>query len=612
MSYGFVAGRFVAKSVTDCISDNIQLWKNLMPDSLLISTSPEYQFLKMVSYREARLWGLLEDYIYNIHIFGSSGETLIRHGIDNGILKLEGEKATGVVQFTCIPPATIPIDSELQSASGNLYYTTETFEVKQVIEFTRSLIEEDNTDNFPSDYETTANTDIDWIADNEDGTGKYDTSEYILDYDESQIDWTPLGDQPISGATYYVKISGEIKVSVGIEAYAAGSNYNTSENTITTLVNSIPNVQSVTNLYTIFSGRDDESDESYRRRLLQAPHAYWTLSKIKSSIDELPYIRSSKIKWESFVDQYSIFSLSDGFEHELDYSICQIFKPGTDIASISEVSLYVKASGDPGPLTVELRDIPINYDGTLDYEEAIINSDYLIDSCTKSREEIDRDETGEYIETDFTLECNRLDNTRQYMIRIRRSPSINVGTSYNILYIDEENYLSGGLYYEDLDTLVEDEDLYFKTWSHYAGFTSIISSTENWTDTKSNVEDVIDNTGKAAGISRVVEQARVMYIYVTGKLVLLDGYTLTGVSANIHSELLSYLNSLEIEDDVLWSEIHYIIMTVEGVKDVKNVRLKHKKITDSDWIQNDVYENVIIDDREIASLIGVNFEIYGA
>jgi hypothetical protein len=42
------------------------------------------------------------------------------------------------------------------------------------------------------------------------------------------------------------------------------------------------------------------------------------------------------------------------------------------------------------------------------------------------------------------------------------------------------------------------------------------------------------------------------------------------------------------------------------------VRLKHKKITDSDWIQNDVYENVIIDDREIASLIGVNFEIYGA
>lgn len=611
MSYGFVAGRFVAKSIVDCLSDNIQLWKTLVPDSLLISTSPEYQFVKMVSYREARLWGLLENYIFNIHIANSEGETLKRHGIDNGLIKLSGIEATGSVQFTCVPPATISEGTTLKSSSGYYYETTETVVVEEVIEFTRSLLENDNTDNFPSIYETTENTDIDWIADNEDGTSKYDSSEYILDYDESQIDWTPLGSQPIPGETYYVKISSEIKVTVQIESSSTGSIYNTSENTITTLVDSISNVSSVTNTLSLTNGRDIEPDADFRSRILQAPHAYWTLEKIESEIDKLPYINSNKVLWESFVDQFSIFSVSSSKEYDLDSNICQIFKPGADIASISEVSLYVKAAGDPGPLTVELRDIPINYDGTLDYEEAIINSDYLIDSCVKSRDEIDRDETGEYIETEFKLECNRLDNTRHYMIRIRESPSTNVGTGYFILYTDNNNYLDGGLYDEYTDSFSETDDLYFKTWSHYAGLTSIVSSTESWSNTRDTVEDLIDATGKAAGISRVVEQARVMYIYVTGKLVLLDGYTLAGVSANIHSEILSYLNSFEIGDDVYWSEIHYIIMTVEGVKNVKNVKLKHKKITDADWTQDDVYEDVIINDREIASLIGVNFEIYG-
>jgi hypothetical protein len=195
------------------------------------------------------------------------------------------------------------------------------------------------------------------------------------------------------------------------------------------------------------------------------------------------------------------------------------------------------------------------------------------------------------------------------MFRILTSPS---GSSdYNVLYSENNIYENGGIYDEDEGSLSTTDDLYFKTKTHYAGITPVIAVTEDLDTMKTLVDTTVENYAKAPAVSSVTEGARPIYIYIEGKIVLMSGYTLAGVSALIYNNLIDYINTMDIGDDIIWSKIHFVIMATEGVSDIKDLKTKHKKITDVDFIQDSIYEDVIIDDREVANLIGVNFELYG-
>jgi uncharacterized phage protein gp47/JayE len=71
---------------------------------------------------------LLYDFIEyvkdQLFISSADGEFLEKHGGEYGISRLIGEKATGTVLATGTDGITIPVDTELQSASGNKYKTT--------------------------------------------------------------------------------------------------------------------------------------------------------------------------------------------------------------------------------------------------------------------------------------------------------------------------------------------------------------------------------------------------------------------------------------------------------------------------------------------------------
>ena len=108
-----------------------------------------------------------------------------------------------------------------------------------------------------------------------------------------------------------------------------------------------------------------------------------------------------------------------------------------------------------------------------------------------------------------------------------------------------------------------------------------------------------------------IVQAEKVYITVSADLVLENGYNLTETSTAIDDVLTSYIQSLRIGESVIWSEVHYIIMTVSGVKSVKNLKLYYKRLTDSEFTENSVYEDIDIDEQEIGNYVGSNFDIYG-
>jgi len=607
--YGFVEGQFIKKTIVDILTEYIVMARSFFPQANLLSSSPLYTLLKMIAYREARLWELLETFILESHLSGASGETLDRFGADLGLPRIQPSKATGTAQFLVTPPVTIPADYEIKNASNYTYYVDSELEVSDIIEFTRSAYSLDKKDNFPSWIECTSQTNIEWISDTQDGNNPYSPdTDYTFDYSENVIDWSKIGKEPPPSSTYYVKISGKINVNVNITAADSGSGYNTAADTITTIVSPIDGIESVTNPSPITSGKDLEGDSRYRSRLLSFPRQIWSLERIQSFVSMMPDVRSAKVRWESFVDQNNSFSLAQGKTLNVDSPICQIFKP--DISSISKVTINMRVIGDVDPFTVELRNVPVKYDGSLDYYAAATQDINLISSDFKSKNEIDPDGTTAFREVDFNVSSNHLDNTRYYMLRLKPSSSIGAGCSYEVVYSDNEVYIDGGLYNEQTDTYESQKDIWFKTWTHYAGITTIIATTEDFDEVETMVQTLLDDVAPI-GVSVSIQEAKPVYVYVSGKLILDSGYTLPSVSSAISETLSEYIYTLGIGDTLRWSEVHYLIMSTPGVVDAKNVKIYHKRSTDSEFTENSTYEDIGINDDEICEFTGVDFDIYG-
>ena len=402
--YGFVNGNFIKKTISTILSEYIETAKSLFPEANLLPTSPLYTILKMIAYREARLWELVETFALESHLGGASGSTLDRFGADFGIMRLKNVKATGSVYFTITPPITIPEDFSVENNSHLIYYTTSETVVSDIISIQRSMFSVDNTDSFPSNLICKESTVIDWISTNSTGENPIPSSAYNFDWENNRIIWTNETEKPLENSTYYVKISGLIDVSVEIIADEPGSSYNTPANSITTFTTPLDNLVAVTNPNEITNGQDRESDFNYKSRLIGYPNSKWSIDHLESVLYTVDGVTDTRIKWNSFVDTNNIFSLTNGKELKLSHPISQIFSP--NVSSISKFTIMMKKVNKPGDITLELRSIPVFMNGELDYSTAVSSSDCLISQEIKSDNNIDPDNTMSFVETSFDISCN--------------------------------------------------------------------------------------------------------------------------------------------------------------------------------------------------------------
>jgi len=604
--YGLQDNEFRVKTLPTILAEKLNLIRSLMGGRVSLQEGdPLYQFILIDSMREERLWRLAHTLFQLMSISGASGTALDRHGEDLALKRGGATNATVNLLITGTPGNSIPIGSKFETYEGVQFETTEEAELPSIITMTRST--SGNRDSIPSPYSGLVV--VDWVSDSQSGEGAYSANlDYIADYDNDVIDWSPTGLQPEAGATYYVKVSSSISVTVAAQSVEKGSSQNVPANTITSVVSSLSGISSVTNpLSTGTTGQDAESDTDYRLRLLRAGRRNWTVSRIRAKIEEIDDVISTKIFIGDAVDQYNIEE-TDTVDTLGDQVLGQLFKPADRIGSMSAVEFKVKVAGTPGDLMVELYRCQYNDSGILNYD-ATINSTRLAYARISPSDIDPFHKADQFFEYKTELKYNHLDNTKRYLLLVY-SMSNNATNYYEFMYGTSGSYGYGGLYRNGI--LHTDQNLWFKTWFPTASFTSVIAPRiELSEELKTEIEDVVTNTGRAVSIQHVVEEATVVRVQVTGRLKLAsDEYTLSEVSNGIETRLYNYLAELDIGEDVIWDEVLWCIMEEPGVVKTDDVRIKYKYPDDATFSELAVGEDLPIGNREIAkqATVGVQFE----
>jgi len=591
-NYGLQDEEFRVKTIPTILAEKLTLARSLMGGRLsLQEDDPLYQFIIIDSMREERIWRLAHTLFQLMSISGASGSALDRHGEDLALERGAATHATVNLLIIGTPGNSIPLGSVFQTYEGIQFETTEVAELPATIAVTRAT--SGNRDTLPSPYSGLLV--VDWVSDNLSGAGAYAANvDYTIDYDNDIIDWSPAGLEPDVGATYYVRVSSSISVTVATQSVETGSVYNAPASTITEVVSSLSGITSVTNLLsTGITGADSESDVDYRLRLLRAGRRNWTIERIRSRIEAITNVISAKLFVGEAVDQYNLEET-----HTLDQeTLGQLFRPGERIGSISATEFYIRVFGTPADLIVGLYRCQYDATGVISYDDTINSTRLAYTRVAPS--DIDPFHTTNWFEHKTELRYNHLDNTKRYMLLIS-SASENATNYYEFRYGTSGSFRYGGLYRDTV--FYENHNLYVKTWFPNACFTSVIAPRTTLDDTLvTQIETVAENTGKAVSIQHVVEEATVIRVQVSGRLRLeSDEYTLAEVTNGIETRLYNYLTELDIGDDVIWSEIVWCIQEEPGVADSDDVVIRYMRPTDATFNELTEGTNLIIQDREIA------------
>jgi uncharacterized phage protein gp47/JayE len=119
----------------------------------------------------------------------------------------------------------------------------------------------------------------------------------------------------------------------------------------------------------------------------------------------------------------------------------------------------------------------------------------------------------------------------------------------------------------------------------------------------------IINETRAAGIKVEVFRPKIVYINVSLTLMLEKDVSPTQVATEAEKQIRSYVSSLEIGDDVLFSRIIESALIVGGVWDVKNVRISARRV-EGEIVESE-RENIDISSEERAEprTINISFEM---
>ncbi|MHC1591766.1 MAG: baseplate J/gp47 family protein [Candidatus Helarchaeales archaeon] len=546
------------------------------PNVDLTPGSPIYILLTLMAFRKNEIEMIAEQFFNALAISTSYGRLLDMHGEDVGLKRKSGTKATVTLTFTGDPGTTIPAGTTVSTNEGYSFETIAESSIPSVIEMMRGS---GTSDQFPSIYSGIDS--IEWISLSKQGLVPYtEGADYNFIPSLGVIDWSPAGDEPLEGVTYYVKINSSYSVDVSARAVSDGSEYNVPANTITILNDAIAGISSVTNDSAVTNGTDEESDDAYKKRLLNAPRRNWTLSKIASVVDATDGVRASSTRWDHGIDTYQ---LVENEETTNPPELGQIINVSDLINNISKVTFKIKRFGKPGYLEAKLYRWRINY--------ATSVAGPVIAETLVPQSKIP---TTDFNEIDFELVATNVDSTYDYLVVISQAPSADATNFYQFKYATG---IAGSANMFESGNRVPGTALYHKVWYHSASFTSTIAPETTYDDALvASLERNIDSSGRAVGIQRKLREADKVVIQVFMEVLLDEGFTLEQVEDGIKDKIQSYVNSLNIEEDVRIAEIISSAMAEPGVLNVKNVRMSANDVL------SDVGEDITIYEDEIAIL----------
>jgi uncharacterized phage protein gp47/JayE len=118
------------------------------------------------------------------------------------------------------------------------------------------------------------------------------------------------------------------------------------------------------------------------------------------------------------------------------------------------------------------------------------------------------------------------------------------------------------------------------------------------------IQRVIDDT-RAAGVRVEFSRPKHVHIDATATLTLMRGASPSRVERDVEAKIRSYLSSLEIGDDVVYSRIVRVILDVEGIYDLTELVVKAFHPEGEESVTS-TRENIVISSEEMAVARAIN------
>ena len=602
---------YTKKNETEIMLEKEDLYKDLFDIINNSISDVTWQWIKLQLFERMEIETLNETATEMMSISGAQGAFLNAWGIECGILRKEDTKAQGYVELTYnIQGAllTVPVGTRFQSAT-NTYISDDEDIVPYIINMTKTKLGESD-DYFSSDIESVNSI----VEIKDENFNIISSSYYTLDaIYKNNIQWTEASSSIIlKDEVYYVYVNGNVIKRIEVTSEDEGPDSNASIDT----VNVCPDFPSLTctNREEIVGGADQEEDEPYRVRLLAARRRTFTLGSIKDIILGLAGVRSTKVYQNVGTDQSSIADWENPTRganvplsgHQVPmYS--QAFVPGDQIATLGRITLYGRPVNDP----------PAIYCGIKTNIETYITGDYR-GYISVEKYELDPTVTGDK-SIEFNVEYNNMDKTKTYRFDVwcanPENPSFDWATHHWLLATSTEGYRadSRGMFYhkatgEGWDAQGNGIDFMFKTHFNGAGFTCVVATEDGYgfTNIKTEIEDYLDYV-ETGGYSPIciqpyIVEADEVLIDVKGVIYITTLADFQDVRREIINSIETYLENLDVGDNVVFSRIFQVIMDHEQVNKLEDLYIKREDA--GDW---GVIDLGILDD-EISDLGARSFQ----
>ena len=606
---GYDDDGFTKKNITDIIIEKENEAKDIFGVVNHSISDNLWQWLKIVCQERVEIETMNEIAAYMLDIQNAVGAFLDKHGIECGLLRKGATKAEGYVEMiVTIISASITINSGTKFSSALNTYISDSDTIAPIIlEMTKSKTGI-SYDYFPTyiDAITTSG-----IAEIKLANGDVvDPSYYSVDSTYlNNIIWVDGSKSFLEdGEKYTVKFTGNLTIRIEVSSELIGIETNALMGDVDTC-NDYP-TNSVTNKAAIEGGLGKETDVNYRKRLLAAKRRDFTLDAIKDIILGLEGVRSTKVYQCMGVDQTSIADWDNKSTGQILkitgqrplYS--QSFVPGDLVATLGRITLWGKPHDFPPPIYMGIK---------RDLDSYAIST--YFDYIKVERTDLDPALTG-FKDIPFNLKYNDLDKTKTYRFDLWcEDPGGGFDWDANYWEIATttgyRSDIRGTLFSIDNSTgynNMHPVDAVFKTHFKGAGFNTVVATEDGYgfNNIKIDIETYLDYVEKGGYspicIQPYITEADEILINVKATIYISELADFATVRTEIESNIETYLENLEVGDNVVYAQIHHEIM-----KHVQVINLKELLIKRSDTGSYNELDLPILD-SEIPDLGSSSFQ----
>lgn len=582
---GFVSGAFYMRNPYDIELDYQRSASGILEEVNFSPGDVLYQLMKIFKMREYQMELYANAIISGLSVQTAYGDFLDKHGESKGIFRKEKQPAGGYVHLTFDPPGA----GESYDLYGTQYLTkkNDVFErsdsgnqvINRYIPITRG---QSSRDGLPLPYIWI--TGIGYINNQSDGSGLTD---YTPTWNQTYqfFNWSGVAGGT-TGMTYYIEVTGSMRVKDGVVSESVGTGTNVGANTIISWTNNatLPADTTVNNPYSLTGGAEWESDDDFRERIIRATNRNFTLANIRSIAEGIQGVRGAHVYQALGTDIYSVngswstevtgvtasgikitgnYSGASGLDYNSGALWSQKFTPSHGIIGMKRLVLRGKRTGYPPPLVVALRE-----ESAAEYVASGIFDTYDLKPPASS-----------YQDMNVNINYLDLDHTEAYRLEFWCSEKTGAsGAGYwddNYWTLATGNRISGNMGDNLSGYLVDPAGAYdvsgnllFKTQYGAAAFKIDLAVDDGYVydDLETELDnklDWVDGSGYAPiGVNYTISQATEVPIYYVATVYVKDTSlsTLAAIKDRIDVEVGKYIKGLEPGENVIYSEIYKNIM----------------------------------------------------